>query len=146
MAGMRWFGRSRPRPAYAVDGVEPHRNEGWDVYAGEGLADQPVVRAAVDRLPANIHLDELPLYLSLGTADGGEWVLSIDETVRCLFDLSAPGTDVFEEHLVAQPWIDAVERVERDVFVLTVNEMLTVDVVLARCIDVCATVYRRLSP
>lgn len=45
----------------------------------------------------------------------------------------------------AAPWTGAVERVEREVFVFTTTEVVTADVVLARCLDVCGDVYRRLG-
>ncbi|KHD74866.1 hypothetical protein MB27_26450 [Actinoplanes utahensis] len=131
-----------------MDGVEPYRgDDGVDYYTGEQLAGRPVVAEAVARLPyQEPYLVELPLYLSVSTADGRKWTFAVDESVRCLFDLSYGGSDIVEEHLSAQPWITAVERVDRDVFECTVSEDLTADVVLARCIDICGEVYRRLDP
>lgn len=141
---MSWWRRSRP--PYAVDGVEPRRgSDGRGGYEGIDLAAVPAVAAAVDRLPRDPALDYLLHSVSVGTGDGREWSLGFDDGMLVVFDLSHPGTDVFEDALTAAPWTGAVERVEREVFVFTTTEVLTADVVLARCLDVCGDVYRRLG-
>jgi len=141
---MSWLRRSRP--AYAVDGVEPSRGSaGTDSYTGTDLAGQPVVIAAVARLPQAPALAGLTEFLSVATGDGREWTLGFDDAIRPVFDLSDPGSDIFEEQLDAASWTESAERVEREVFALTTAEVLTADVVLARCIDVCGEVFRRLA-
>jgi hypothetical protein len=139
---MSWLRRSRP--AYAVDGVEAHRNsEGWDIYEGNALAGEPIVAEAVARLPHDPALEHLLFSVGIGTADGHEWTLSFGDEARIFFDLSYPGSDIFEEALTAMPWTGSVERVDRDVFVFTTTGMLKADVVLAHCIDVCGEVFPR---
>ncbi|MEV4538552.1 hypothetical protein AB0J82_32710 [Asanoa sp. NPDC049518] len=140
---MSWLRRSRP--AYAVDGVEPRRIDGWDVFEGDTLAGRSAVAGAVARLPRDPALEDLPAYLSISTKDGGEWTLSFDDGMLVVFDLSRPGTDVFEQVLTAAPWTEVVERVDREVFLFTTTEALTADVVLAHCLDVCGEVFRRLA-
>src|SRR5687768_5016207 len=141
---MSWLRRSRP--AYAVDGVEPqHNSDGWDIFDGETLAEQPAVAAAVGRLPGDPVLEDLPGYLAVCTKDGREWTLSFDDGMLIVFDLSRPGTDIFERTLSAAGWTESVERVDREVFLFTTTEVLTADVVLAHCIDVCGEVFRSLG-
>ena len=141
---MSWLRRSRP--AYAVDGVEPRRSSGgWDIFDGDALAGLPAVIAAAARLPQDPALEDLPGYLSVATRDGRDWALSFDDGMLYVFDLSYPGSDVFEQVLTAAPWTESVERVDREVFLFTTTEMLTADVVLAHCVDVCGEVFRRLG-
>ena len=141
---MSWLRRSRP--AYAVDGVEPQRSsEGWDIFDGDTLAGQPTVAEATARLPHDPALEDLPAYLAVCTKDGREWTLSFDDGMLIVFDLSRPGTDVFEQVLTAAPFTESVERVDREVFLFTTTEPLTADVVLAHALDVCGEVFRRLN-
>lgn len=141
---MSWWRRSRP--GYAVDGVEPYRGgSGWDCFDGDILAGQPAVIEAAARLPQEPMLEDLAGYLSVGTRDGREWTLGFEDGVLIVFDLSRPGTDIFEQVLTASPWTESVERVDREVFLFTTTELLTADVVLAHCIDVCGEVFRRLT-
>ncbi|MFY1671953.1 hypothetical protein ACN27G_18565 [Plantactinospora sp. WMMB334] len=141
---MRWLRRSRP--AYAVRGVEPQRSsDGWDVFPGDALAGLPAVAEAAARLPQDPVLEDLPDYLSVATRDGREWTLGFDDGMLIVFDLSHPGTDVFEQVLKAAPWTESVERVDREVFLFTTTGVLTADVVLAHCVDVCGEVFRRLG-
>ncbi|MDG4832499.1 hypothetical protein O7627_24785 [Solwaraspora sp. WMMD1047] len=141
---MRWLRRSRP--AYAVDGVEPQRGgDGWDSFPGHALAGLPAVAEAAARLPRDSALEELPDYLSVATKDGREWTLGLDDGMLVVFDLSYPGTDVFEQVLTAAPWTESVERVDREVFLFTTIAVLTADVVLAHCVDVCGEVFCRLG-
>ncbi|MEV6344836.1 hypothetical protein [Actinoplanes sp. NPDC051851] len=139
---MSWWRRSRP--VYAVEGVEPVRSDGWDVYAGESLAGRPAVAAAVARLPAEPVLADLPGYLAVATRDGREWALSLEDGMLIVFDLSRPGTDTFEQVLAAAPWTTTVERVDREAFLLGTGESLPADLILAGCVDACGTAYRRL--
>ncbi|RAO08896.1 hypothetical protein ONO23_02500 [Micromonospora noduli] len=139
---MRWLRRSRP--SYAVDGVEPQRSsDGWDVFPGDALTGLPAAVEAAARLPEDPVLDDLPDYLSVATKDGREWTLGFDDGMLIVFGLSRPGTDVFEQVLTAAPWTESVERVDREVFLFTTTGMLTADVVLAHCVDVCGEVFRR---
>jgi hypothetical protein len=141
---MSWLRRSRP--GYAVDGVEPKRgSSGVDSYPGEDLAGLPVVAAAAARLPRDPVLADMPDYLSVATRDGREWTLGFDDGMLVVFDLSRPGTDVFEQALTAAPWTESVERVDREVFQFTTTEVLTADVVLAHCVDVCGEVFRTIG-
>ncbi len=141
---MSWLRRSRP--AHAVDGVEPRRSSGgWDIFEGDDLAGQPAVTEAVARLPRDPALEDLPGYLSVGTKDGQDWALSFDDGMLSVFDLSYPGSDVFEQVLTAAPWTGSVERVDRAAFAFTTTGVLTADVVLAHCVDVCGEVLRRLG-
>jgi hypothetical protein len=140
---MSWLRRSRP--AYAVGGVEPQRIDGWDVFDGDVLAGLPAVADAVARLPPDPTLESLLDYLSVCTKDGREWTLSFDDGMLIVFDLSRPGTDIFEQVLTAAPWTESVERVDREAFLFTTTEVLTADVVLAHCVDVCGEVFRRLG-
>ena len=141
---MSWLRRSRP--AYAVNGVEPNRgSNGWDSFPGEALAGQPAVLDAAARLPQDPRLADLPDYLSLATRDGREWTLGFDDGMLSVFDLSYPGSDVFEQVLTATPWTESVERVDREVFLFTTTGVLTADMVLAHCVDVCGEVFRRLD-
>ncbi|GLY04512.1 MULTISPECIES: hypothetical protein [Actinoplanes] len=142
---MNWLRKSRP--AFAVDGVELDRgSNGWYSFAGESLAARPAVTAAAGRLPDHPELADLPDYLSVATRDGREWSFGFDDGMLVVFDLSRPGSDTLEQVLAAQPWITAVERADREVFLLTVPEVLTADVVLARCVDACGEAFRRLHP
>ncbi len=142
---MSWLRRSRP--AYAVDGVEPHRHgDGWRGYSGDMLAGRPAVAEAVARLPPDAALEHLLFSLSVGTPDGEEWSLSFGDEALILFDLSYPGTDVFEEALTAAPFTAAVERVDRDIFVFTTRDALTADITMAHAIDLCGDVFRHLNP
>jgi hypothetical protein len=139
-----WWRRSRP--AYAVEGVQPWRSsDGWDVYGGDILAGQPAVAEAAGRLPEEPALEYLLHSMSICTKDGREWSLGFDDGMLVVFDLSRPGTDIFEERLRAAPWTQSVERVDREAFLLTTPGVLTADVVLAHCLDVCDEVYRRLG-
>lgn len=141
---MSWLRGSRP--AYAVDGVEPRRSSGgWDIFDGDALAGLPAVTEAAARLPQDPALEDLPDYLAVATKDGREWTLSFDDGMLIVFDLSRPGTDVFEQVLTAAPWTESVERVDREVFLFTTAGVLTADVVLAYCVDVCGEVFRRLG-
>lgn len=141
---IRW--RRKPRP-YAVDGVTPRRDsDGWDIYEGDELAGQPVVAAALGRLPRHPDLEYLAYSLSVSTKDGREWVLGFGDEALIWFDLSAPdGTDIFEDALRAAGFTAEVERVDREAFVLATAEPLTADVLLAHCLDVCDEVFRALS-
>lgn len=141
---MSWLRRSRP--AYEVDGVEPHRNdEGRDLYDGETLAGRPAVIEALERLPQDPALEYLPYSLGLGTQDGREWALTLGDEALIWFGLSHPGgSDIFEETLSAAPFTDSVERVDREAFVITTTEVLAADLMLAHCLDVCGKVFRRL--
>lgn len=143
---MRWWRHTR-RPAYAVGGVEPYRNSGgWDHYSGDLLAGQPAVAEAFARLPRDPELQYLLYSLGIGTPDGCEWTLSFGDESLILFGLSHPGgSDIFEETLAAAPFTESVERVDRDIFAFTTAQMLTADVALAHCIDICNEVSRRLS-
>ncbi|WP_433287464.1 hypothetical protein [Micromonospora sp. CA-244673] len=140
---MSWLRRSRP--AYAVDGVEPQRIDGWDVFDGDALAEQPAVAGATGRLPQDPALEDLPGYLAVSTKDGREWTLSFDDGMLTVFDLSSPGSDAVERTLTAAPWTASVERVDREVFLFTTTGVLTADVVLAHCVDVCGEVFRGLG-
>ncbi|MEV0153355.1 hypothetical protein AB0H57_06370 [Micromonospora sp. NPDC050686] len=140
---MSWLRRSRP--GYAVDGVEPQRVDGWDVFDGDALAGSPAVTEAAARLPQDPALEDLPGYLAVSTKDGREWTLSFDDGKLAVFGLSRPGSDLFEQVLTAAPWTESVERVDREVFVLTTAGVLTADVVLAHCVDVCGEVFGRLG-
>ncbi|WP_144122781.1 hypothetical protein [Catellatospora sichuanensis] len=141
---MSWLRRSRP--AYAVDGVKPYRSSGgWDIFEGEDLAGQPAVAEAATRLPQDPVLEDLAGYLSVGTKDGREWNLSFEDGMLIVFDLSRPGTDIFEQVLTAAAWTESVERVDRNVFLFTTTAVLTADTVLAHCLDVCGEVFRRLG-
>jgi hypothetical protein len=141
---MRWS--RRPRPAYAVGGVEPQRgSDGWDSFPGDALAGLPAVAEAAARLPQDPVLEDLPDYLSVATKDGREWTLGFDDGMLIVFDLSYPGTDVVERVLTAAPWTESVERLDRAVFRFTTTRLLTADVVLAHCVDVCGEVFRRLG-
>lgn len=142
---MSWIRRSRP--AWAVDGAETRRGrEGWEFWDTEALARLPVVAEALTRLPAHPDLEYLYQSLGLSTNGGREWGLSFADEALTWFDLSAPdGTDIFEETLLAAPFTDAVERVDREAFVFTTPEVLTGDVVLAHCLDVCGEVFRALG-
>ncbi|WP_328425976.1 hypothetical protein OG470_18500 [Micromonospora sp. NBC_00389] len=90
-------------------------------------------------------MEDLPDYLAVATKDGREWTLSFDGGMLIVFDLSPPGTDVFEQVLTAEPWTESVERVDREVFLFTTTGALTADVVLAHCVDVCGEAFRRLG-
>ncbi|MEV0424975.1 hypothetical protein [Micromonospora sp. NPDC050495] len=141
---MSWLRRSRS--AYAVDGVEPWRSSGgWDIFDGDALAWLPTVAEAAARLPQDPALKDLPDYLAVGTKNGREWTLSFEDGMLIAFDLSHPGTDVFERMLSAASFTGSVERVDREVFLFTTTEVLTADVVLAHCVDVCGEVFRRLG-
>ncbi|BCY13968.1 hypothetical protein [Actinoplanes sp. L3-i22] len=141
---MSWLRRSRP--GWAVDGVESRPgSEGWHFWAGDALAGRPVVAEALARLPRDPALAYLPHSLGLSTSDGLEWGLSFGDEALIWFDLSNPGTDVFEETLAAAPIVDSVERVDREAFVFTTTELLPADVVLAHCLDVCGAVFRGLA-
>ncbi len=141
---MSWWQRSRR--AYTVDGVKAKRgSSGVDSFAGEDLARLPVVVAATARLPQDPALADLPDYLSVATRDGQEWTLGFEDGMLIVFDLSRPGSDVFAQVLTAAPWTGTVGRVDREVFQFTTAEVLTADVVLAHCIDVCGEVFRRLG-
>ena len=98
---MSWLpDATRPRPAYLVDGVEPYRySPDWDVYSGEILAGQPVVAEAFARLPPDPTLEYLLFSLGICTRDGREWALTFGDEALIFFDLSRPGTDIFEETL-----------------------------------------------
>ena len=141
---MSWLRRSRP--SYAVDGVEPHHgNEGWELYSGTSLAGRPVVAAALARLPQHPVLEFLLDSIGVGT-DGTQWSVSFgDESLEHFGLLDPAGGDTFEETLAAAAFTDSVERADREVFVFTTTGPLTVDVVLARCLDVCGEVLRRLD-
>ncbi|WP_250031379.1 hypothetical protein [Paractinoplanes maris] len=140
---MSWLRKSGP--AYGVEGVEPRRSGGGlDSFPGEALAGRPAVTEAVGRLPHDPVLADLPGYLSVATRDGQDWSLGFEDGVLGIFGLSSPGSDTFEQQLAAEPWIESVERVEREVFVFTTTELLAADIVLARCVDVCGEVFRRL--
>lgn len=143
---MSWLRRTR-RPGYAVDGVEPYRNSGgWDHYSGDLLAGQAAVAEAFARLPQGPELQYLLYSLGIGTPDGREWTLGFGDESLILFDLSHPGgSDIFEETLTAAPFTESVERVDRNIFAFTTAQMLTADVALAHCIDICNEVFRRLS-
>ncbi|GAA2851231.1 hypothetical protein Acy02nite_34680 [Actinoplanes cyaneus] len=142
---MSWWRRSRP--VYAVDGVAPHRNSaGWDIYEGDTLAARPVVAGALARLPRDPALAYLPFSLALSTRDGREWGLAFGDEALTWFDLSAPdGSDLFEETLAAAAFTGTVERVDREAFVFTTTGSLPADVTLAHCLDICGTVFRRLT-
>lgn len=141
---MGWLRRSRPE--YGVNGVEPDRgSNGWDSFPGDALAGQPVVVEAAAGLPQDPVLADLPDYLSVATPDGREWTLGFDDGMLSLFDLSHPGSDLFEQVLTAAPWTESVERIEREVFHFTTTRVLTADVVLAHCVDVCGEAFRRLG-
>ncbi|MBL7252698.1 hypothetical protein [Paractinoplanes lichenicola] len=133
--------------SFEVKGVVPNRgSNGAYSYPGEILAGQAAVASAVARLPQDPALTDLPEYLSLATRDGEDWTLGFDDGMLSVFDLSHPGSDLFEQQLAAAEWVDSVERVEREVFAFTLGERLTADVVLAHCVDVCGAVFRRLNP
>ncbi|MET8307935.1 hypothetical protein [Micromonospora sp. NPDC005173] len=100
---------------------------------------------AATRLPQDPTLEDLPDYLAIATKDGREWTLSFDDGMLIVFDLSRPGTDVFEQVLTAAPWTESVERVDREAFLFTTTGALTADVVLAHCVDVCGEVFRGLG-
>ncbi|MDY7090047.1 MAG: hypothetical protein SYR96_33765 [Actinomycetota bacterium] len=132
--------------SFRVEGVEPRRgSSGVCSYPGEILAGQAAVVEAAARLPQAPALADLPEYLSVATRDGEEWTLGFDDGMLGVFDLSYPGSDVFEQQLAAEPWVASVERVEREVFAFTTITVLTADVVLAHCVDVCGKVFRRLN-
>lgn len=138
---MSWWRRARP--AYAVDGVAPRRDsEGWDIYEGDALTGRPVVAEALARLPRHPDLEYLPHSIGLSTRDGLEWVLAFGDEALIWFDLSRPGTDIFEETLAAAAFTGTVERVDREAFVFTTTGLRTADVVLAHCLDICGEVFQ----
>ena len=141
---MSWLRRCRP--SSAVDGVEPYQgNEGWDIYSGVSLAAQPVVAEALARLPQHPVREFLLHSIGVGT-DGTQWTVSFGDESLEHFGLSDAGDgDVFEDTLAAAAFTGSVERVDREVFEFTTVGPLTADVVMARCLDVCGEVLRRLG-
>jgi len=100
------------------------------------VAGLRAVTEAAARRPKDPALKDLPDYLSVATKDGREWTLGFDDGMLSVFGLSYPGSDVFEQVLAAAPWTESVERVDREVFLLTTTRVLTVEVVLAHRVDV----------
>ncbi|MGC5020320.1 hypothetical protein [Micromonospora sp. DT47] len=133
---------------------------GWVSYRGDQLAATPPVAAVLDRAPrvllpiagpdlpdTALPREDLCKVLYLGTGDGLTWVLSLGDEVKPVVDAGCDlvDDDLLEEALAAQPDVDEVWHVDREVFEVSLSRALPADEVLARWVDAIVTAHRELA-
>ncbi|WP_406037555.1 hypothetical protein OG799_23260 [Micromonospora sp. NBC_00898] len=155
---MPWFRRRR----YAVPGVTPTDSHGgWDAYDGTRLADRPAVRAVLAQAPPHfadlvftpgdpdmaLTREELLANVTVATADGLSWTLSLGEEIKAVVDT---GPDVFDDDLVlaaltARPEVARAEHPDREVYEMTLSAPMPADEMLALSVAALTAAHRELA-
>ncbi|MEW2328221.1 hypothetical protein AB0880_10465 [Micromonospora chersina] len=129
-------------------------------YRGGQLAGTPLVAAVLERAPrvllpiarpdlpeTALRREDLCEFLYLGTGDGLTWVLSLGDEVKPVVDAGCDllDDDLIGEALAAQPDVDEVWHVDREVFEVSLSHALPADEVFARWLDAIVTAHRQLA-
>ncbi|MFG1775986.1 hypothetical protein ACGFIG_06095 [Micromonospora sp. NPDC049048] len=155
---MSWFRRRR----YSVPGVSPSSSHnGWDEYDGSRLAGRPAVASALERAPRRfadlvsspgdpemaLSREEFLAGVTVGTADGSSWTVSLAEELTAVVDT---GPDVVDEDILlaalsGRPEVSEAQHPDREVFEVALARPLRADEVLALVVDALSAAHRQLA-